>query len=299
MNRYHAAMPGQTLSEIRGLLAAAGLAPQRRFGQNFLIDLNLMRKLIDAAALDPADVVLEVGAGTGSLTELLLDRGVRVVAVEIDYGLQAILRRRLGGHRRFTLIQGDALAGKHAVNPLVLQVLRVQPPEPNGVYKLVANLPYQIATPLIVELLRVEPRFERLTCTIQREVGMRLTAEPGTAEYGPVSVIVQTLADVEPVAILPPSVFWPRPLVESVMLTIRPKKREQVEVDDVAGFVALVHRGFAQRRKMLRRLIADADDAHAQLAFLRAGVNPEVRPEELSPDAWRALYRALSAIQTR
>ena len=140
-------MAGQILSEIRAVLAGAGLAPQHRFGQNFLIDLNLMRKLVDAADLSPADTVLEVGPGTGSLTEILLDRGVRVVAVEIDHGFQAILRERLGTHPRFTLIQADALATKHCVNPLVLKILSEQPPDAGGAYKLVANLPYQIATP--------------------------------------------------------------------------------------------------------------------------------------------------------
>ena len=155
-------MPGQTLREIRALLAAGGLNPQHRFGQNFLIDLNLMRKLVAAAELSPDDVVLEVGPGTGSLTEMLLDAGVRVVAVEIDRGFQAILRERLAANQRFTLVQGDALAGKHRVNPLVLNALRQTRPGAGGSYKLVANLPYQIATPQLVDLLLVEPQLERM-----------------------------------------------------------------------------------------------------------------------------------------
>ncbi len=229
-------MPGQTLSEIRALLAAAGLSPQHRFGQNFLIDLNLMRKLVAAAELSPGDVVLEVGPGTGSLTELLLDAGVRVVAVEIDRGFQAILRERLGTNQRFTLVQGDALAGKHRVNPLVLHALEQArsphrpeadaprlPPGAGGAYKLVANLPYQIATPLLMDLLLATPAFERLTCTIQKEVAERLVAAPRTEAYGTASVMVQLMADVTAHAILPPTVFWPRPQVESAMVTIRPR----------------------------------------------------------------------------
>ncbi len=286
-------MAGQILSEIRAVLAGAGLAPQHRFGQNFLIDLNLMRKLVDAADLSPADTVLEVGPGTGSLTEILLDRGVRVVAVEIDHGFQAILRERLGTHPRFTLIQADALATKHCVNPLVLKILSEQPPDAGGAYKLVANLPYQIATPLLVDLLQVTPPFERLTCTIQREVGERLAGQPRTDAYGPVSVVVQTLADVTPLAIIPPAAFWPRPQVESIMLTVRPRPPEQVEVDDVPAFVALVQRGFQQRRKMLRRLLRELDESAAQAAFQRAGVSPDARPEELSPTQWRRLFRWL------
>jgi len=287
-------MRGQTLSEIRRLLAEAGLAPQHRFGQHFLIDLNLMRKLVAAADLQPTDTVLEVGPGTGSLTEILLDRGVRVVAVEIDRGLQAILRRRLTGHPHFTLVQGDALGGKHRVNPLVLNVLCEQPPQPGGAYKLVANLPYQIATPLLMDLLLVVPRFERLTCTIQREVGERLAGAPRTDSYGPVSVVTQTLADLTLLAILPRTAFWPRPEVESVMLTLWPRPPERVEVDDVPGFVALVQRGFQQRRKMLRRLLRDWEEPAALRAFQRAGVSPDARPEELPPAAWRALFAAVT-----
>jgi 16S rRNA (adenine1518-N6/adenine1519-N6)-dimethyltransferase len=286
-------MPGQTLSEIRRLLAEANLAPQHRFGQHFLIDLNLMRKLVAAADLNPADTVLEVGPGTGSLTEVLLDCGVRVVAVEIDHGLQAILRGRLGGEPRFTLVQGDALGGKHRVNALILNILCAQPPRPGGAYKLVANLPYQIATPLLMDLLLAVPRFERLTCTIQREVGERLGGAPRTESYGLVSVVTQTLADLTPHAIVPPTAFWPRPEVESVMLTLRPRPPERVEVADVPGFVAFVQRGFQQRRKMLRRLLRDWEESAALLAFQRAGVSPDARPEELSPGAWRALFAAV------
>ena len=286
-------MPGQKLSEIRTLLATAGLAPQHHFGQNFLIDLNLMRKLVAAGEVSAADTILEVGPGTGSLTEFLLARGARVVAVEIDHGLQALLRERLGGDPHFTLVQGDALGGKHQVNPLVLTALRAQSPEPGGAYKLIANLPYQIATPLLMDLLLVRPRFERMTCTIQREVGERLAAEPRTDAYGPASVVVQTLAETTLQAIIPAAAFWPRPKVESVMLTIRPRPPESIDVGEVPAFVAFVQRAFQQRRKVLRRLLRNWDEAQALQAFQRAKVSPEARPEELAPPAWRALFRAV------
>ena len=284
-------MAGQTLSEIRALLADAGLSPQQRLGQHFLIDLNLLRKVAAAAELNPADTVLEIGPGTGSLTELLLEAGVRVVAVEIDRGLQAILRKRLGGHPRFTLVQGDALAGKYAVNPLVMKVLEDQPPDTGGLYKLVANLPYQIATPLLMNLLHGPVRFERLTATIQREVGQRLTAAPRTEAYGPASIVTQTLAEVIPHAILPPSAFWPRPQVESILLTLRPRPTADLDVDDVPAFVAFVHRAFQQRRKMLRRVFREWDDAFATRVFQRSGISPLARPEELSPPDWRRFFR--------
>lgn len=286
-------MPGQTQSEIRALLAAAGLAPRHRYGQNFLVDLNLMRKLVSAASLRPADVVLEVGCGTGSLTEMLLAADVRVVGVEIDRGFQAILRERLGKQPRFTLIAGDALAGKHQVNPLILRVLAGQTPEAGGDYKLVANLPYDIATPLLLELLYASPRFERMTCTIQREVGQRLRAATGNSAYGLVSIITQTLADIDLIAIIPPKAFWPRPKVESVLLTIRPRPAEEVEVDDVPAFVQFVQRGFLHRRKMLKKAAESWGVPDTWAVFGRAGVSPDVRPEAVSPAQWRALFHAV------
>ena len=292
-------MPGQTKSQIRALLAGAGLAPRERYGQNFLIDLNLMHKLVVAAEVRPQDVILEVGAGTGALTELLLDCGARVVAVEIDRGLQTLLRERLGNHPRFTLVQADVLASKHRLNPLVVGVLNERAPKPGGVYKLVANLPYQVATPLLMELLYAEPRFERLTCTIQKEVGERLVADPRTSAYGPVSVICQTLAEIDVIAILPASAFWPRPKVQSIMLTLRPRPVNEIDVEDVPGFVHFVQQGFGQRRKMLRRILRDWDQLDALAAFHKAGVNPDSRPEELTPRSWRAFYRAAGSQSPR
>jgi 16S rRNA (adenine1518-N6/adenine1519-N6)-dimethyltransferase len=286
-------MPGQTQTQIRALLAAAGLAPRQRLGQHFLVDLNLMHKLVAAADLRPADVVLEVGAGTGSLTEILVEHGVHVVAVEIDRGLQGILRERLGEHPRCTLIQADALASKHQVNPLVLKTFGQREPAAGGARKLVANLPYQIATPLLAELLISGPPLERLTCTIQREVGQRLAADPQTEAYGPLSVITQTLAEVELVAILPPTAFWPRPAVESLMVNIHPRPPEQIEVDEPADFARFVHQGFLHRRKMLRRVVREWDLLDALAVFKAAGVSPEARPEQLSPAQWRAFHRAV------
>ena len=286
------AMAGQTLSQIRSLLAAAGLVPRRRYGQNFLIDLNLMRKLVAAAEIRPEDVILEVGAGTGSLTELLLAAAPRVVAVEIDRGLLALLRERLGNHPRLTLVQADILASKHEINPLVTRVLAERQPQGPGGYKLVANLPYQVATPLLMELLYSSPTLERLTCTIQKEVAERLVAKPRTGEYGPVSVVCQSLATIELIAILPPAAFWPRPKVESIMLTIRPFPPEQVEIENVPGFVEFVHRCFTSRRKMLRRVLRDWDLLDTLAVFHKAGVDPDARPEELPTEAWRAFYRA-------
>ena len=286
-------MPAQTLTEIRSLLADAGLAPLHRFGQNFLIDLNLMRKLVAAADVRAEDVVLEVGPGTGSLTESLLECGARVVAVEIDRGLAALLRERLGENSRLTLVQADILSSKHQINPLVMKLLNETQPREGGTRKLVANLPFQVATPLLIDLLRAATPIGQLTCTIQKEVGERLAADPRTDAYGPASVICQSLAEIELIAIMPPTAFWPRPKVESLMLTLRPLPADQVDVVDVDDFVDFVHQGFNQRRKMLRRMVREWKMLDVLAAFKRAGISPESRPEEVTPHGWRAFHRAV------
>lgn len=253
-----------------------------------------MRKLVEFAAVRDGDVVLEIGPGTGSLTELLLERGARVIAVEIDVGLQEILRSRLGGEPNFTLIRGDALAGKHAINAEALAALAAHVPSTGASRKLAANLPYQIATPLLLEMLLAPLRLERLTCTIQREVGERLVAGADTDAYGPASVIAQSLARVEIHAHLPPTAFWPKPGVDSVMVSLIPRPAGQIDVPNVAEFVAFVRAAFLHRRKTLRRTARDLPHPDAtRKALIRAGVSDSQRPETLSPDSWRALFRAL------
>lgn len=293
-------MPGQTLSEVRELLDGAGLAPRHRFGQNFLIDLNLMRKLPVAAALAPADVVLEVGPGTGSLTEILLASGARVVACEIDTGLAALLRDRLTAQPNFSLVEGDALASKHEINPAILAALRAAPPGVGGAYKLIANLPYQIATPLMLELLLLdEPRLSPLVVTIQKEVGQRLCAAAREELYGPISVVAQTLAEVRIEATLPPSAFWPRPDVDSAIVTLIRRTRESLTVAPVSEFAAFVRVHFQQRRKTLRASSKNTPDAAAMPAACAAlGFSENVRPEELSPSQWQALYRTCRPTQS-
>ncbi len=290
-------MAGQTLSQIRALLTEAGLTPRQRLGQNFLIDLNLMRKLVQLAKVGPDDVVLEVGCGTGSLTELLLETGAAVVGVEIDRGLFELLSRRLGEHPRLKLLNTDVLADKHHVAPAVLEALRQTPCGPHGVRKLVANLPYQVATPLLLDLLRAEPRLERLTCTIQKEVAQRLAASPGSKIYGPASVTCQSLAAIELHAELPPSVFWPRPKVDSVVLTLAPWPPERIDIADVDDFERFVMRGFSQRRKTLRRILRGWKLEGIDYLLTELGLTSRQRPEELTPEQWRRFHRAVLLAQ--
>ena len=286
-----------TLTEIKALLAEAGLRPEKRYGQHFLIDGNLMRVLVDEADLGPSDTVIEVGPGVGNLTELLVERAGWVVAVEISPTIAEIARRRLAGAENFDLLVRDVLANKHTVAPEVLDLAEARrqalagPPKLTdqrkplaGPLKLVANLPYQAATPLVAELVMRDPPLERLVFTVQEEVGRRFAAEPGTSDYGPVGVIVQALGKVELLRRLSPSVFWPRPQVWSAMVRIRPDAAQRASIRDLALFRRTIHGLFVHRRKRAARSLSLADAAEGSpetwAARLKAaGLDPEARGE--------------------
>ena len=288
-------------SQIRRMLAEAGLTPRRRLGQCFLVDGNLLASLLDLADLRGGETVLEVGAGTGSLTEELLVRAGRVVAVEIDRGLGELLARRLGHSQALTLIRGDCLAGKHALAPPVLAALGPRA-------HLVANLPYSIASPLVAECLwgswragRGEPacRFDRLTFTVQREVADRLAASPGGSAYGPLSVIVAVLGRLQAGANVPATAFWPRPKVSGRILRIDFDAAAAGRLDDAGTLSALLAAAFGQRRKQIGSLRRRHDvpwtpEALAA-AFDRAGIDPGQRPQTVTPGQFLALANALSA----
>ena len=270
----------QSVSQIRALLAERGLRPKRSLGQNFLIDQNLIRKLVDAAGVAAGDVVLEVGPGTGTLTEELLARGCRVVASELDDGLADLLEERAeemaresGGQVRgagLTVVRGDCLKSKREINPAVLEAIG------EGPFSLVANLPYGAATPLLLTLLMDHPRCGVMAVTIQREVADRLLADTGTKEYGLLSVMAQALARVERLATLPPSCFWPAPEVSSAMVVLRRRGADEAITDDPAALRETCERLFASRRKQIGGVLG-------RDAKLPEGVTPTMRAEELTP----------------
>ena len=294
----------QTLREIRRLLSEAGLKPRKRLGQSFLVDGNLLGIVVDLAELTGKETVLEPGPGTGMLTEELLAHAKRVVGVEIDRGLCELLRRRLGERENFTLICGDVLAGKHAISPAVLAA--VGP----GTH-LVSNLPYSIATPLIAECLLVSWRatrpegaagssFARLTFTVQREVADRLSASPGSGSYGPVSVVVALLGNVQPGRVLPASAFWPRPQVSSRIMRIDFDGSRAGQLADVETLMAVLSLLFGQRRKQVGSLIRRpprhfTEDA-LRGAMAAAGVDLTCRAEQLPPEKFLALANALASV---
>ena len=282
----------QTLTQIREILDSAGLRPEKRLGQNFLIDGNLMLKLVQAADIAAADTVLEVGGGTGSLTDLLADRASHVVVVEMGATLARMLTNRYANQPNITVVEADVLSNKHTIAPQVLDELAARPPT-EGQYLLVANLPYNIATPLLMNLFIARPRVERFCFSIQKEVADRITARANTGDYGVVSVVAQTVCKVKRIVTLPPSAFWPAPKVDSAIIRMDRMvgKGRLFESDtDLSHFVDLVRSGFAHRRKTLRYNLARVLTKD-QLAKVADVVNLGDRPEKIPVAAWQTMAK--------
>jgi 16S rRNA (adenine1518-N6/adenine1519-N6)-dimethyltransferase len=277
----------QSLSTIRALLASRGLHPKHRFGQNFLHDHNLLRKLVAAAEIAPGELVLEVGPGTGTLTEALLEHGAEVVACELDPEMAEIVASRVGD--RITLVRGDCLDGKRALNPALLAALGDRP------FVLVANLPYGAATPLMATLLVEHERCRGLFVTVQREVADRLAAPSGGKTYGPLSVIAQALAEVELISVLPGSCFWPPPDVTSAMIALRRRSAGAIAAehgsmtrDERAALAAFASKLFATRRKQLGTILGKSFP-------FPEGIDSMLRPEMLPPHDVIRMWRAEEA----
>jgi len=275
----------QTKHEIQALLAGAGTEPRHRFGQNFMIDQNLVRLVADAGMIAAGDLVVEVGPGTGTLTEELLSRGAEVLAVEIDRNLAGLLRERFARNEKFRLIEGDALAGKHALNEELIASLREAAKRGKAV-KLVANLPYNIASPLVIEMLIAG--VEMLVFVVQKEVADRLRGTAGSDDYGPLTVMAQMLSNVEYLRKLPPGAFWPAPGVDSALVRMARADR----LGERAGaFSVFVQQVLSARRKTLRKALERASvDADAVIAKL--GLDPKLRAEELPPEMFLAMFEA-------
>jgi 16S rRNA (adenine1518-N6/adenine1519-N6)-dimethyltransferase len=249
--------PRQTQSYLRSLFARRGIAPQHRYGQNFLIDLNLHELIVKTAEVGPDDVVLEIGPGAGALTARLAARAAAVVAVEIDPLLAALTAETVAGMPNVRVLNVDALASKSKLNPDVLDNVRAGlAVAPGRRLKLVANLPYHIATPIVSNLL-VHPELcpSRMVITIQLELAERMRAEPQQEAYGALSILVQALADCEIVRTLPPTVFWPRPKVDSAIVLIVPQPEKRAAITDIPWFHQVVRQVFLHRRKNLRRVL--------------------------------------------
>ncbi|MFQ5424733.1 MAG: 16S rRNA (adenine(1518)-N(6)/adenine(1519)-N(6))-dimethyltransferase RsmA [Phycisphaerae bacterium] len=283
----------QTKSDILRILTAVGRRPRKRFGQHFLIDRNLMRKLVDAAEIGPRDCVVEVGAGTGSLTGLLAVSAGRVVAAEIDPLLADMVEAQTRACGKVVVVRGDALLNKSTLSPELVAAMRAGHTSAGGELLLVANLPYDIATPLLIDLLLSDLPFCRLCFTVQTEVAQRLTAEPSTRDYGPAAIVTGAFGRVRRICRVPPEAFWPMPRVHSTMLRLDVHPAGPA---DAAGLAAFVRSFFLHRRKTLLHTARRRTDAPLAIAAIDStGVDPAARPENLAVDQWMALYAALVA----
>ncbi len=264
---------------INELLERHGLEPRRALGQNFLADGNTVRRIVSLAGIEPGQRVVEIGPGLGSLTLALTDAGAEVLAVETDPGLLAPLAEILDG-RNVRVHHADATRLESWV------------PELGGEpHTMVANLPYNVGTRLVADVLDHVPQVTRLVVMVQAEVGDRMMAEPGTKDQGALSVKVQSWATARRLCKVPASVFVPRPNVESVVMDLRRHETPRIP-DDVSRstLFELVRLGFGQRRKMLRRSLGGRV---GPTQFTAAGVAPELRAESLSLDDWIELARAV------
>lgn len=289
----------QTLSYLQSRFQAARIQPQTKFGQNFLVDLNLVRMIAQTAELTSRDVVLEVGTGMGSLTGIMAEQAGHVVTVEIDSYLAPLAQHEFADVENVTLLQMDALKSKNELAPQVLQTLRERLAHiPGGRLKLVANLPYNVATPILSNLLSVEPWPNRMVATIQKELAQRITAQPGTKDYSALSVWMQSQCQAEIVRIMAPSVFWPRPKVDSAILDIRPQKVMRKRLADPAAFHLLIRSIFLHRRKFLRSALVsavkpDLDKQQVDGILADLQLDASVRAEQLNPTQMIELYDAV------
>jgi 16S rRNA (adenine1518-N6/adenine1519-N6)-dimethyltransferase len=271
-----------TRRQVVDLLGARGVRPSRALGQNFVVDPNTVRRIAALADVGAGDHVLEVGAGLGSLTLALAETGATIKALEADRHLIPILHAVVD-RPNVEVIEADAM---HADWTAVLGEATS--------WVLVANLPYNIATPLIADLLDKVPAIKRMLVMVQLEVAERLTAKVGDPGYGAVSVKVAYWAEAEMVGKVPATVFYPRPKVDSALVAIRRRPVPAIDAS-VAGadaIFSLVRGGFATRRKMLRRALTGTVDPGV---FETAGVSPQSRAEDLDIEAWGRLAAAARA----
>lgn len=265
---------------------------KKSLGQNLLLDDNINRIMVDAAALSDADDVVEVGAGLGALTKRMAGVAHRLLSIEIDRAFMPVLEEQFASREDVKLFRGDVL--NHSVEQIIEEFL----PEPRTL-KMVSNLPYYITTPILFHFWESPLYFERFVVMVQQEVGERMVAPVGTADYGKLTLAAQFYGEVDLVHRVPRSCFKPQPKVDSVIVRIRNRREPLVPGTTARSFMKVVRAAFGQRRKTLRNSLiksgAVGESAVVEAAFERAGINPAVRPQELTFQDFAALTLAIES----
>jgi 16S rRNA (adenine1518-N6/adenine1519-N6)-dimethyltransferase len=271
---------------IRRELAEYGLTPRKRWGQHFLVDRNILRKVVRAAGLEKGDTVLEIGPGLGEMTLALAPQVKKVIAVEIDRKLVKILKEKTAGFSNIMVIEGDVL--KISFEQLYQQG--------NQQLKVVANLPYQISTPLLFRFIESRDLFSSLTLMLQREVAERMIASPGGKNYGPLSIFTQSVSDLSIQFYIKPSAFFPAPKVESAVIHMVWKERPLVRPEEEGWFKKVVKGCFSYRRKTLINALGHADlplPENIEQRIEKIGIEPQRRPETLTIQEFARLANAV------
>lgn len=285
--------PMQTKHQIQQHLASVGHRANKRLGQHFLIDFNLMRLLIDSADIKSYDCVLEVGCGTGSLTEEIIKQGCRVVAVEADRVLTRIAAAQLVDNKNIQIIEADILQNKNTINPTVTKVLKELRKKITGRLMLVANLPYNVASSVIINLTTSSVFADSMFVTVQKEVALRMTATVSNKNYGILGIILNATGDVKVIRILKPMVFWPEPLVESAMVSFVRREEKVKRIKDINILRDVVGLFMQHRRKMLKACCKLAKGRLVEIdwpeVFKSCNINPQNRPEQIAPENYIAI----------
>jgi len=280
----------------RQLLRQFGFKPKKRLGQHFLIDEAVLERILSAAELSPGDIVVEIGPGLGVLTEGLARRGARVIAVELDSKLVALLKKRLATFPDVKVVRADILK----VTPRQLLQNNITASELAQGYKVIANLPYYITSPVLRHFLEAQLRPSEMVVMVQKEVGEAIAAIPGKMSL--LSVKTQFYSKPVIISYVPAASFYPPPKVDSVILRLDVYSRPPIEVSDVAGFFDIVIHGFSSPRKQLRNSLAHSlEMPSSQVASLleKAGIEGKRRAETLNLEEWRELWKNFAPFTER
>ncbi|MBM4064829.1 MAG: ribosomal RNA small subunit methyltransferase A [Planctomycetes bacterium] len=291
-----------TPAVLKQIFSQRGISPNKRFGQNFLIDQNTLLSIPDIAELTDYDVVLEIGTGTGGLTRLLADRSRHVFTVEVDKKLFEMASDILKLYKNVTIINADILKTKHELNPdIPSKMLNWLKEHDQSHIKVVSNLPYNISTPVIVNLLEGNLPIELMVLMLQKEITERMTAIPGTREYGILSIITQIFSEVEVIKTLPPEVFWPRPDVYSAIVKlVVDKEKYGGKITDYPFFRKILYAIFTSRRKTLLNSLEqlkfpEVSREHIKRVIKHLQFDERIRGEVLSLDQLISLAETIRA----